>query len=154
MASLAANGRRALMPSPCWRYTLCLRQRRWYELVWKRAGLSAVVCGRGWGLQLRGGARNARTTASGAVASISDPLGCDAPGTSVRATAHSERTTTDQRTKADFTVPIGFSAHSPSGRRYTRRARATLNDARQRNTTALSGKHGNVLTCLDPFSQR
>jgi hypothetical protein len=39
-------------------------------------------------------------------------------------------------------------------RRYTRRARATLNDARQRDTTALSGKHGNVLTCLDPFSQR
>ena len=43
---------------------------------------------------------------------------------------------------------------STSRRRYTRRARATLNDARQRNTTALSGKHGNVLTCLDPFSQR
>src|SRR5271169_5670194 len=43
---------------------------------------------------------------------------------------------------------------SPSGRFYSRRARATLNDARQRNTTALSGKHGNVLTCLDPFSQR
>ena len=43
---------------------------------------------------------------------------------------------------------------SPSAGRYTRRARATLNDARQRNTTAVSGKHGNVLTGLDPFSQR